>query len=101
MEFGGAGGMRAGAGRTTPSTPGRAAVRDERAAARRSLAVDGGTYYPAPLQLYHAPPLHDISLESFEELAVQRLKVGSRHRTYMKNDNCLREKFLQHPNLSF
>jgi len=75
MEFGGAGGMRGGPGRATPSTPGRAAVREERAAARRSLAVDGGTYYPAPLQLYHAPPLHDISLESFEELAVQRLKV--------------------------
>ena len=32
--------------------------------------------YPSGLQLHLQPPTMDISLEMFEDLAVQRLKVG-------------------------
>ena len=55
-------------------------IRDSRNLTKKNLenyaeaALDGR--YPSAVQLYPTPPTQDISLESFEDLAVQRLRVS-------------------------
>ena len=53
-------------------------IRDSRNLTKKNLenyaeaALDGR--YPSAVQLYPTPPTQDISLESFEDLAVQRVR---------------------------
>jgi len=74
MDFGTAGSRNG-----TPSTGKRIHnIRDTRNLTKRVLlAGDKGDTeaYPAALNLYPVPPTQDISLELFEDLAVQRLRV--------------------------
>ena len=74
MDFGSAGSRNG-----TPSTGKRSHnIRDSRNLTKRVLlAGDRGDTgaYPAALNLYPVPPTQDISLELFEDLAVQRLRV--------------------------
>jgi len=61
-------------------TPNRAkggarTVRDERKFQKGRKLNAENEKYPSAIQLYLQPPTMDISLESFEDLAVQRLKV--------------------------
>ena len=76
MDFGTAGSRNG-----TPSTGKRSHnIRDSRNLTKRVLlAGDRGDTpaYPAALNLYPVPPTQDISLELFEDLAVQRLRVRS------------------------
>ena len=54
--------------------------RDLRNANRKTLLTQDGMEtderYPSGLSLYSSPPVGDISLEMFEDLAVLRLRVG-------------------------
>ena len=76
MDFGTAGSRNG-----TPSTGKRTHnIRDTRNLTKRVLLAGdrgdtGAGAYPAALNLYPVPPTQDISLELFEDLAVQRLRV--------------------------
>ena len=82
MDFGSAGANRSFGSNKSFGTPtrnkgGAKTVRDERNLLRgRLLTGEGEGDYPSAIQLYQQPPTMDISLEMFEDLAVQRLKVG-------------------------
>ena len=59
---------------------GKQNFRDTRNLTKRVLLLLAGErgdseLYPAALNLYPVPPTQDISLELFEDLAVQRLRV--------------------------
>jgi len=55
-------------------TPGRKlTVREQREQAK--LYSGGKLEYPSPVQMYDRPPVCDVSLQEFEDLAVDRLKV--------------------------
>jgi len=81
MDFGSAGLNRSSGANKSFGTPSRTkggakSIRDQRNQVRgRLLTGEEGGDYPSALQLYLQPPTMDISLESFEDLAVQRLKV--------------------------
>ena len=82
MDFGSAAGRSRSSGANisfgTPSRTkgGAKSIRDQRHQIRgRLLTGQEDRDYPSALQLYLHPPTMDISLEMFEELAVQRLKV--------------------------
>ena len=75
MDFG-----SAGLNRSSNGTPNRVRGRNfrDRNTLHKRHILDGSSdegKYPAALQLYPVPPVKDISLESFEDLAVQRLRV--------------------------
>jgi len=73
MEFGKKG-TPVGANKLGARTPGRKmTAREQRVAAK--LCNEGTTDYPAAMQMYERPPQCDISLQEFEDLAVERLKV--------------------------
>ena len=79
MDFGSAGSRHgtpsSGRGRRTQN------IRDTRNLTKRTLMGEDtlDERYPSALNLYPVPPTQDISLELFEDLAVQRLRVGVRH----------------------
>eukprot|EP00092_Neocalanus_flemingeri_P011576 GFUD01012477.1.p1 GENE.GFUD01012477.1~~GFUD01012477.1.p1 ORF type:complete len:562 (-),score=199.08 GFUD01012477.1:87-1772(-) len=81
MDFGSAGGNRSFGSNKSFGTPSRnkggaKTIRDERNLLRgRLLTAEEEGGYPSAIQLYLQPPTMDISLEMFEDLAVQRLKV--------------------------
>merc|ERR1719232_1663600 len=56
------------------ATPNRTNNRQSRLGSRRNNVYSSASY-PSALQLYPVPPTDDISLEDFEDLAVQRLRV--------------------------
>ena len=76
MDFGSAG------NRSVHGTPNRMKRnnRDLRNANRKTLLTQDGMEtderYPSGLSLYSSPPVGDISLEMFEDLAVLRLRVS-------------------------
>jgi len=57
------------------SKGGSRTIRDERNLMKGRKLSPEDEKYPSAIQLYLQPPTMDISLESFEDLAVQRLKV--------------------------
>jgi len=59
----------------TPSRSGVRSIRAERNLLKSKRIFNGEANYPSALQLYLQPPTMDISLENFEDFAVQRLKV--------------------------
>lgn len=59
----------------------------------KTAADDLEALYPHSVMLYHLPPQQDITLQMFEELAVERLKVlrileqaGSKNHRYMSDE---------------
>ena len=81
MDFGSAGANKSTGSNKSFGTPSRKkgyrSIRDERNQTRERIFTNGGAEYSSALQLYLQPPIMDISLEMFEDLAVQRLKVGN------------------------
>lgn len=59
----------------------------------RTAADDLEALYPIGMMLYHLPPTQDITLQMFEDLAVERLKVlrileqaSSKNHRYMSDE---------------
>jgi len=80
MDFGNAGANKSFGSNSSFGTPkgkrgAPRTVRDERNFMRGRKLNPEIEKYPSAIQLYLQPPTMDISLESFEDLAVQRLKV--------------------------
>jgi len=61
--------------KTNPRTPARKLTEREARQATKEGRSRQSSEYPTPVQLYSRPPVCDVSLEEFEELAVERLKV--------------------------
>jgi len=60
--------------RSQARTPGRKmTIREQRTVAR--LYTEQDSEYPSALQMYERPPHCDVSLQDFEDMAVERLKV--------------------------
>jgi len=94
MDFGSAGANKSTGSNKSFGTPSRKkgyrSIRDERNQTRERIFTNGGAEYSSALQLYLQPPIMDISLEMFEDLAVQRLKVL---RVFEKQNLSGRQKF--------
>jgi len=92
MEFGT--NLNNSANRSISGTPGRAGKKGfslrERQGVTRRREEEVGVEYPSALQLYGTPPVMDISLEQFEEWAVERLRLL---RTIEKHNMGGRQKF--------
>lgn len=59
----------------------------------KTAADDLETLYPHSVLLYHVPPQQDVTLQLFEELAIERLKVlrileqaASKNQRYMSDE---------------
>ena len=78
-------------GTPSRSKGGSRTVRDERNLMRGRKLSPEDEKYPSAIQLYLQPPTMDISLESFEDLAVQRLKVRLMSSLILKGP-CYRNK---------